>query len=115
MLATLEHIRDKDSLAGECFRLLRPDGRVIITVPSHLVDAIVHVLCVLRLADGMSLEEHHGYNPGQTPEIFARHGFVLEFRRRFQLGLNHLYVLRKPSMKSSANLNHSAADERVQV
>jgi 2-polyprenyl-3-methyl-5-hydroxy-6-metoxy-1,4-benzoquinol methylase len=115
MLATLEHIRDKDSLAAECFRLLRPGGRVIITVPSHLVDALVHVLCMLRLADGMSLEEHHGYDPRQTPEIFARHGFVLEYRRRFQLGLNHLYVLRKESLPPSANTNHSAADECIQV
>jgi SAM-dependent methyltransferase len=96
MLATLEHIRDKDALGRGCFRLLRPGGRLIITVPAGLVDAIVHTLCVLRLADGMSLEEHHGYDPRTTPEVFGRHGFVLEHRRRFQLGLNHLFVLRKP-------------------
>jgi len=95
MLATLEHIRDKDPLARECYRLLRPGGRVIITVPSGLVDGIVHALCVLRLADGMSLEEHHGFDPRTTPEIFGRHGFELERWRRFQLGLNHLFVLRK--------------------
>jgi SAM-dependent methyltransferase len=117
MLATLEHIRDKDALAGECFRLLRPGGRVIITVPARLVDGIVHVLCVLHLADGMSLEEHHGYDPRQTPEIFDRHGFVLEHRRRFQLGLNHLYVLRKPQKNSNPApaSNQNSADECVQV
>jgi len=96
MLATLEHIRDKDPLARECYRLLRPGGRVIITVPSGLVDGIVHALCVLRLADGMSLEEHHGFDPRTTPAIFGGHGFELEHWRRFQLGLNHLFVLRKP-------------------
>src|SRR5579864_3930336 len=47
MLATLEHIRDKQPLARECGRLLRPGGRVIITVPSKRVDAIVDVLCRL--------------------------------------------------------------------
>jgi SAM-dependent methyltransferase len=96
MLATLEHIRDKGPLARECWRLLRPGGRVIITVPSGFVDVIVHFLCKIRLADGMSLDEHHGYDPRTTPEVFGAFGFTLERWRRFQLGLNHLFVLRKP-------------------
>src|SRR5207302_9201701 len=96
MLATLEHIRDKDPLGRACFRLLRPGGRLVITVPAGFVDTIVHVLCALRLADGMSLDEHHGYDPRTTPQVFGRHGFVLERWRRFQLGLNHLFVLQKP-------------------
>src|SRR5262249_43805323 len=57
MLATLEHIQDKEPLARECRRLLRPGGRVIGTVPAPIVDAIVDLLRRLRLADGMSLEE----------------------------------------------------------
>jgi SAM-dependent methyltransferase len=97
MLATLEHIRDKGPLARECFRVLSPGGRLIITVPSTAVDHVVDLLCRLRLADGMSLDEHHGYDPRTTPEVFGRHGFVLERWRRFQLGLNHLFVLRKPA------------------
>jgi SAM-dependent methyltransferase len=95
MLATLEHIRDKDPLARECRRLLRPGGRIIITVPVPLVDRIVDLLRHLRLADGMSLEEHHGFDPSTTPEVFGRHGFDLEYRSRFQLGLNYLFVFRK--------------------
>src|SRR6266542_6897464 len=96
MLATLEHIVDKEPLARDCWRLLRPGGRVIITVPSNFVDVIVHFLCKVRLADGMSLEEHHGYDPRTTPEVFGRFGFRLERWKRFQLGLNHLFVLQKP-------------------
>ena len=96
MLATLDHIRDKEPLARECWRLLRPGGRVIITVPSRFADGIVHALCWLRLADGMSLDEHHGYDPRTTPEVFGEFGFALERWRRFQLGFNHLFVLQKP-------------------
>ena len=34
--------------------------------------------------------------------MFGRHGFVLERHRRFQLGLNHLFVLRKPARSPAA-------------
>jgi hypothetical protein len=68
---------------------------VIITVPSLWVDVVVETLCFLKLADGMSLEEHHGFDPRTTPEVFTPHGFDLECRCRFQLGLNHLFVFRK--------------------
>src|SRR5262249_2559691 len=97
-LATLEHIRDKGPLTRECARLLRPGGRVIVTVPSRFVDHIIDWLCRFRLADGMSLEEHHGYNPRTTPEVFGRSGFVLECWKRFQLGPTPLFVLRKPGI-----------------
>jgi SAM-dependent methyltransferase len=99
MLATLEHIRDKPPLAQECFRLLAPGGRIIITVPSTRVDAIIDVLRSVRLVDGMSLEEHHGYDPRQTPAVFGAHGFRLEHSRSFQLGLNYLFVLHKAEEK----------------
>jgi SAM-dependent methyltransferase len=109
LLATLEHIRAKEPLARECFRLLRPGGRVIITVPSPRVDTIVGLLHRLHLADGMSLEEHHGFDPNTTPDIFLEHGFILEHQARFQLGLNHLYVFRReapvpPGRRETAGL-----------
>ena len=95
MLATLEHIRDKKPLAEECARLLAAGGRLIITVPAVVVDRIVDVLVRLRLADGMSLDEHHGYDPLDTPNVFAPYGFELEHHGRFQLRCNHLFVLRR--------------------
>jgi SAM-dependent methyltransferase len=98
MLATLEHIHLKEPLAHECSRLLRPGGRLIITVPSPIVDHIIHTLVRLRLADGMSLDEHHGFEPRTTPDIFGKAGFMLVHARRFQLGLNYLYVLQKPNV-----------------
>jgi SAM-dependent methyltransferase len=95
LLATLEHIRDKTPLAREARRLLAPGGRLIITVPSPRVDDIVHTLVRLGLADGMSLEEHHGFEPKETRAIFETAGLRLEAHDTFQLGLNHLFVFRK--------------------
>jgi SAM-dependent methyltransferase len=102
MLATLEHIRDKEPLARVCRRLLRPGGRIVITVPAPFVDGIVDWLRRLRLADGMCLEEHHGFDPTVTPAVFTRQGFQLEHHHRFQLGLNHLFVFRKPTEEPTA-------------
>jgi SAM-dependent methyltransferase len=103
MLATLEHIREVDPLTRECRRLLRPNGRVIITVPSPRVDQVLQVLRFVRLVDGMSLEEHHGFDPRDTLNLFTRHGFEMEHRRRFQLGLNHLFVFKKPAPKLASD------------
>lgn len=96
LLATLEHIRDKAPLAREALRLLSPGGRLIMTVPSPRVDDIVHTLVRLGLADGMSLEEHHGFKPADTKPIFCGAGLELEHHESFQLGLNHLFVFRRP-------------------
>ena len=96
LLATLEHIRDKAPLAREARRLLATGGRLIMTVPSPRVDDIVHTLVRLGLADGMSLEEHHGFKPEDTRAIFEAAGLQLETHETFQLGLNHLFVFRQP-------------------
>ena len=99
LLATLEHIRDKRTLARECSRLLCMGGRLVITVPSPQVDNLVKLFRRLRLADGMSLEEHHGFDPRATQNVFRPHGLTLEHSRRFQLGLNHLFVFRKAAFQ----------------
>ncbi|MCI0637892.1 MAG: class I SAM-dependent methyltransferase [Gemmataceae bacterium] len=95
LLATLEHIKDKQELASECYRILRPAGRVVLTVPSPAVDQIVTALCWLRLADGMCLDEHHGFDASQTRTLFENVGFKLAHTARFQLRLNNLFVFCK--------------------
>lgn len=97
MLAVLEHIPDEQqiAIAEACYDLLRPGGRVIITVPAQAVDHILAVLKFLRLIDGMSLEEHHGFEPADTARVFSSPRFRLVHHTRFQLGLNHLFVFEK--------------------
>ncbi len=97
MLAVLEHIpRGKQRLiADACQELLRPGGQVIITVPSPKVDYILDILRCLRLVKGMSLEEHYGFSPAHTMQLFAPPHFRLLVQRRFQLGLNNLFVFER--------------------
>ena len=97
LLAVLEHVpteRQAD-LARACARHLVPGGHLVITAPGPLVDPILDALKFLRIIDGMALEEHYGFEPSDTPEIFEPHGFELVKARRFQLGLNHLFVFRR--------------------
>jgi SAM-dependent methyltransferase len=97
MLAVLEHFPEDQyaALRSGCCKFLKPGGRVIITVPSPFVDQILKVLKALRLIHGMSLEEHHGYEVRQTPVIFGPPDFRLLKHKRFQLGLNHLFVFQR--------------------
>lgn len=96
MLAVLEHFPDDvyAKLSENCAKFLKPQGRVVITVPSAMVDRILAVLKFCRLIDGMSIEEHHGYDTERTEAVFTPH-FRLVLHQRFQLGLNNLFVFEK--------------------
>jgi hypothetical protein len=97
MLAVLEHIPKEGQIAlsQACHDLLRQGGRVIITVPSFLVDYILKILGAFHLIDGMSLHEHWGFKPADSKDIFCPPKFKLVHHERFQLGLNHLFVFEK--------------------
>lgn len=95
LLATIEHMQEKSAVAKEARRLLRAGGRVVVTVPSLLVDKILAILLFFRVVDGMSLEEHHGFSPDELPAIFIPEGFRLKRMQKFQFGLNNLYVFER--------------------
>ncbi len=98
MLAVIEHLPPErlEAAASASARLLRPRGRVVITVPSPVVDSILHRLLRLRLVAGMGVHEHHGFDPDELPVIFGTAGFRLLRRRRFQFWLNNLFVFVRP-------------------
>jgi SAM-dependent methyltransferase len=98
-LAVLEHVPSdqQKSFAERCFEALVPSGRLVITVPSPLVDPILDVLRALRVLDGMETEQHYGFKPADTHRIFGSAGFVLEKHERFELGLNELFVFQRPA------------------
>jgi SAM-dependent methyltransferase len=100
LLAVLEHVPPdaQKALALECARYLKPGGHLVITVPSPFVDHILAMLHFCRLIHGMALEQHYGYDPRQTATLFAVGGLELIKARRFQLGLNNLFVFKKTAV-----------------
>lgn len=96
LLAVLEHVADPDALARECHRVLVPGGRVVLTVPHPVVDRILEILLRLRWIDGMETGQHHGFDASTTSSVFERAGFRTIADRRFQLGLNRLFVFERP-------------------
>ncbi len=97
MLAVLEHIPPEDQarLGQLCYDHLNAKGRVIITVPSPQVDQILHVLQFLHLIQAETLHEHYGFKVEQTPDLFAAPLFRMLHSRKFQLGLNNLFVFER--------------------
>ena len=102
-LAFFEHVPDEEqaAVARACFDVVRPGGRCILTIPAPAVDRILDVLVKIKVIDGMHEEEHHAYEPEQTGSIFGRAGFGFVARKRFQLGLNNLFVFDAPGREPS--------------
>jgi 2-polyprenyl-3-methyl-5-hydroxy-6-metoxy-1,4-benzoquinol methylase len=96
-LAVLEHI-PMEELKGfirDCRDRLKEGGLMVITVPSKWVDPILNFLIRLHMIDGMEFEQHHGYDTDLTIPLFKQNGFELLTHKKFQLGLNNLFVFRK--------------------
>jgi SAM-dependent methyltransferase len=95
-LAVFEHLTDEDLLKARAVLpgMLRPGGRLIITVPHPFVDRILDTLMFFRLIDGQAVHEHHGFDPGSLSEL-ASDQIRLISRSTFQLGLNNLFVFER--------------------
>lgn len=102
-LAVVEHIPEPEqrAFAVACFGLMRDGGCLVLTIPSPRVDGLLHALKAIRVLDGMADHQHFGFKPERAIGTFRDAGFALERRSTFQLGLNNLFIFRKPSQGAS--------------
>jgi SAM-dependent methyltransferase len=96
IVAALNHIPNRAAVLNECRRVLRPGGRVVITMLTPRTSRIWHWIRAPWDADqrdrGMQPGEVFGFTSAQLLELFTRAGFTLLSRERFMLGLNQVYV-----------------------
>ena len=96
-LAVLEHIPIEEikKYPEILSDYLAPKGRVIITIPSKKVDYILAILVFFKLIKGMDLEHHQDFDRSLLKDIFILGGYKLVVEKRFELGLNNLFVFEK--------------------
>jgi SAM-dependent methyltransferase len=97
MLAVIEHVPAE--MLKKWFEtvavVLKPGGRLIISVPAPIVDRLLDIGIRLRLLHGMDTESHHGFDPRVIPEELSTSAMRLVRASRFELGLNHLFVFER--------------------
>ena len=96
MIAALNHIPNRVAVLNECRRLLRPGGRVVITMLTPRTSRVWHWLRAPWDSDqrqrGMQPGEVYGFTSKQVLQLFRHAGFTLLSSHRFMLGLNRVYV-----------------------
>ena len=101
LMAVLNHIErpDRDAVLGEVRRVLRPGGRLLVTMIDPRVGRFVHWLRRSHDPDQMVRGMHHDEDPGlwtsDVRGLLERNGFSVEERRRFVYGLNNLYLAQR--------------------
>jgi 2-polyprenyl-3-methyl-5-hydroxy-6-metoxy-1,4-benzoquinol methylase len=94
-LAVVEHMNDPEQIISGLKKYLKPEGRIIITTPSKWSELILNLGSKL----GIFMEEMGEHKKQFTKEEIIKlgisAGYSIEHYKSFELGMNHLLVLKK--------------------
>jgi SAM-dependent methyltransferase len=98
LIASLNHIPNREAALDECRRVLRANGCIVVTMLRPLTSRIWHWLRAPWDSDqrerGIKDGEVGGFTPRQLRQMFDRHGLELVSQHAFMLRLNRVYVFR---------------------
>jgi len=99
LLACLNHMTRRCEMLRECYRVLRRDGRLLITMISPWVGVFSHKIRRKhdpdQLERGIGSEEDFGLSPAHLRSLLERSSFRVVTRKKFMWGLNSLYIAEK--------------------
>jgi SAM-dependent methyltransferase len=105
-IAALNHIPEREGFLQEARRVLRPHGRLVLTMIPPGISRIWHFLRSPWDADqrerGMAEGEVYGLSPHAMKTLLETAGFSILCVRCFMLGINKLYVAEKRNGNSPA-------------
>ena len=96
MLAVLEHLDYPAAIIRECHRILKPGGRLIITIPSNYSKPILLTLAGLGLISKEEIYDHkHYFNQKEMERLLLDAHFKRIISKAYNLGMNLLFVYGK--------------------
>jgi len=96
MLATLEHFKFPKEVLRESWRVLKPKGVLIITIPSPIAKPILEFLALLGVISREEIKDHHHYYPKkELISLLKEIGFDNIKHGYFELGFNQRIIAKK--------------------
>jgi 2-polyprenyl-3-methyl-5-hydroxy-6-metoxy-1,4-benzoquinol methylase len=101
MLAVLEHLSYPRAIVAEICRVLKPGGRLLLTVPSKAAKPVLEFLTYrLGLVSEAEIRDHKCYYTKRSlSELISPTGLKIEAHHYFQLGMNNLLIARKNDLR----------------
>lgn len=99
MIAVLEHLSNVNEIFLEISRIIRPDGRIILTTPSPSSKKILEFLAFrVGIVSPEEIADHkHYWSLQEIEDLFRKNGFDPVHLRTFSAGLNTLAIGEKIS------------------
>ncbi len=96
MLAVLEHLDYPEKIIHECYRVLKPGGRLIITIPSNYSKPLLETLAILGLISREEIFSHKNYFRKKEVETLLNQAqFKTIISKTYNLCFNYLFVSEK--------------------
>jgi 2-polyprenyl-3-methyl-5-hydroxy-6-metoxy-1,4-benzoquinol methylase len=100
LIACLNHIPNREEVLKEAHRLLKPEGKILVTMIPLRIGELWHLITEplwgeSRKGRGFVEGETGGINPSEVRRLLQAAGFTCERLERFMCGINVLFVARK--------------------